>query len=180
MLPCLFLIRVQRAWFSGAAGWKRCLVCDKSNLGLWFIKCLQNNNRKANRSTQGAPEFCRGENTLYMQSVGTEFMFCLCVVGTHYSENVTENAAFGRELLNASLSWRGLICLGGCSHAFQNVLCWGRSLLWGSALRTFPVSHTLSPCPFEISSVCVCMFTTFFSSLGPQLHLREMLRAMVF
>lgn len=45
--------------------WLEEMSCiDKSNLGLWFIKCLWNNNRKANGSTQGAPELCRGKNAV--------------------------------------------------------------------------------------------------------------------
>lgn len=160
MLSCLLLIRVQRAWFSGAAGWKRCLVCDKSNLGLWFIKCLQNNNRKANGSTQGAPELCRGKK--YSECIDRMVAQSSCfawVLLVHTTlENITENAAFGRELLNVSLSWRGLVCLvcaWGVPMHFRLCFTGKEGCPEGLLSVLFLRSHAReSPWPFEISCVC--------------------------
>lgn len=124
MLSCLLLIRVQRAWFSEAAGWKRCLVCDKSNLGLWFIKCLQNNNRKANGSTQGASELCRGE----------KYSECICRM-------VTQSSCFVGVLLVHIYSWK-------CS---RKRCFWQRIAKCEPVLKRAHLSGCVFPCILECS-----------------------------
>lgn len=100
---------------------------------------------------------CVGGKMLWMllQNGGTEFMFCLCVVGTH-SWKCNRKCCFWQTIVKCEPVLKRAHLSVWVFPCISELLCWRRRLLWGSALSTFPVSHTLSPAPFGISCVSVC------------------------
>lgn len=103
---------------------------------------------------------CVGGKMLWMllQNGGTEFMFCLCVVGTH-SWKCNRKCCFWQTIVKCEPVLKRAHLSVWVFPCISELLCWRRRLLWGSALSTFPVSHTLSPAPFGIS--CVCLYVHY-------------------
>lgn len=158
MLSCLLLIRAQRAWFSGAAGWKRCLVCDKSNLGLWFIKCLQNNNRKANGSTQGAPEFCRGKKySAYAERCHRVHVLLVCCWYTLlWKCNI--KCCFWQRIVKCEPVLKRIHLSGWVFPCTSECALLGKKAALRICSQDFSCVTHLPPSPFEISCVCLYVY----------------------